>query len=103
MKNILRKIENIWFVYKIDFDNWIGKNFPFYICKKFPEISSKTCSECHGKFSKIIAIDTGDGWEFMWECENNCGYCEPICDWWPFWFGKWASCKDLNKIGIETY
>lgn len=88
---------------KIQFQEWFAKIFPFKIPMPKPKFPKIVCSICNEPFSKIVAIDTGDGWCFMWECENNCGYGDSVENWYPFWFGVWCNSKDLDKLGIEVY
>ena len=53
------------------------------------------------EFTKVVAIYTGDGWAFAWECDNDCGDEESINDWFPFLF-NWCNVNDLEKHGIEV-
>jgi hypothetical protein len=79
-------------------------------CRYMPKIKNKFpdapcggyCPKCY-KPLRICAYNTGDGWYFWWDCENEHWLEEDITkiiDWFPFVFG-WCSGNDLRKIGIE--
>jgi hypothetical protein len=86
---------------KHDFVLWFQKHCPVHIPRKFPKPPSGHCS-CGKPYTRIIAIDTGDGLDMEWACEDDCGEGVPVEDgWWPFWFGAWGNTKNLAKIGIE--
>ncbi len=81
---------------------FIGLTLNIHIPTKRPPLPAKFCGVCSESYTRIIAIETGDGWSMDWECENECGWTEPIVGWWPFWFDAWAGPKDFRKIGIEV-
>lgn len=88
---------------KNDFQVWFAKNFPFKIPRKFPKPPGQICLMCDKPRNILVAVDSGDGWLFFWECEEGCGEAdEPIENWYPFCFGVWCKPKDLEKIGIEV-
>ena len=95
---------------RLRFGEWIFEN----ITPHLPKIPTRQpghpsgstfCSLCHTDI-KIYAYNTGDGWLFFWDCEQQhiSNYGEEnefyIKDWFPFLFG-WATGADLEKIGIE--
>ena len=83
-----------------DTGDWFAKNCPVHVPTKRPACPNTLCV-CGGTISKIIAIDTGDGYEMDWACDNDCGECEPIVGWWPLWWGVWVNYDILQRLGIE--
>ena len=79
---------------------FVGLRLHIHIKREFPKPSG-VCGFCGKPYDRIIAIDTGDGWEMSFECENYCGWCDPIVGWYPFWFSAWATSDDMNRAGIE--
>jgi|SRR3989304_1434279 len=81
----------------------VGPKLP-KIRTKFPLPSTKFCPAC-GQPVNVMAVDTGDGWDFFWDCPNHCqalDYNDGLIErWFPFVFG-WASAKDLERAGIEV-
>lgn len=81
-------------------------------CKYLPKIKTKFPDAPHGGYCPLChdpliihAYNTGDGWDFWWDCENEHWLEEEITHiigWFPFVFG-WANSKDLLKIGIEEH
>lgn len=92
----------VWRFFKIIFPEWFAKHCPILIPTKRPQPPKTNCPYCDNPYTKIIAIDTGDGWEFDWECDSSCGHPVMIDNWYPFWFGAWAKSTDLEKLGIEV-
>jgi len=94
-------ITRLWFKIKWWWRDTASKHMP-RIPRRFPKPPERMCAICGKPFTKIAAIDTGDGWAFEWGCDDDC--CNdniPIdCGWFPFVFG-WATRKDLKRIGIE--
>ena len=91
------------------------KHCPVKIAREFPV--SKLCGAvlydsadneytCDRPMS-IKAYNTGDGWLFFWECDEESHECTDMEDnfidkWYPFMFGVWCTAKDLRRIGIEV-
>lgn len=93
-----------WQLYrwKYDIRDWLQKNFPLKIKRKFPKPPGKFCSMCGEPLNKICAYIDCDAVYFTWECENNCYADEEfVVGWWPFLFGVWVKTKDLERVGIE--
>ena len=96
--------------YRYRFKEWFFEN----ITPKLPKIPmrkpdypgmSDICRICDTDI-KIRAYNTGDGWLFFWDCEeqhlvDGDSSDEYIDGWFPFLFG-WATGKDLERIGIEV-
>lgn len=105
MNQQLRKLKfHLWYLW-YDVKDWVY----IKLCPKLPKILTsfpspkvRFCPEC-GQSVNIMAINTGDGWEFFWDCPNYCqalDYADmSIEGWFPFVFG-WATTKDLEQIGI---
>lgn len=85
----------------MDFCEWIAKHCPVHIPTRRPKPPEELC-ECGKKLTRMIAYDTGDGYEIDWICEDDCGFAFPVVGWWPFWFGAWAKDNDFEKVGIEA-
>lgn len=84
---------------------WLPKHIHFKIRTRMPK-PSIYCSECGKLLNKIVAVDTGDGWLFEWQHENDCGTEDGLDDlakWYPFWFGVYCNRHDLEKLGIEVF
>lgn len=88
--------------FRIIFPEWFAQHCPVLIPTRRPQPPKSNCPMCEKPYAKIIAIDTGDGFEFDWECDSGCGHSVIIDNWYPFWFGTWAKSSDLEKIGIEV-
>ncbi len=101
--NFLQKFIGYMIINFLLFKEWFQKNCPVHIPTRRPKPPTEPCV-CGKPFDRLIALDTGDGWMFLWECENYCGECDPegINDWWPFLFGVWATGNQLERIGIEV-
>jgi len=59
------------------------------------------CNDCGELLDRRIAIHTGDGWLFTWECPNYCGATETFIEEWPF-KREWVTGDDLADVGIEV-
>ena len=82
------------------FREWFARSCPVKIRRKFP--IAPLCDAC-GKPMRIIAVDTGDGILFEWDCDEHPGESEkPIENWWIYWFGVWVNDEELERIGIEV-
>ena len=87
-----------------DLHEWIARHAPLIpVAKPKPPLGA-FCPDCRHLLTKICAVDTGDGWAFFWECEDNCGAADCFVDdsWYPFRFGAYCNSKDLAAIGIEV-
>lgn len=104
-KKTIRNIGAVLFLvgrfFRVTFPEWFAKHCPVLIPTRRPRPPKDNCPCCRKPYTKIIAIDTGDGFEFDWECASYCGRPVIIDNWYPFWFGAWANRTDLLKIGIE--
>jgi hypothetical protein len=83
------------------------KHCPVHIAKKLPKIPKEMCPNCGKPLSKICAFHDGEGWSFLFDCDDNCGEHAELFDkmypgWWPFWFRVWDSGGQLEKLGIEV-
>lgn len=90
-----------WHIFKEWCINSITKYLPKFYVGNPPYPIPITCPDCGEWRTKLCAIDTGDGWVFVWECENYCGNDGYIENWFPFYFG-WCNGKDLKRYGIEV-
>lgn len=75
---------------------------------KLPMPPRDDCPCCHNKVIPL-AVDTGDGWAFYWDCEDG---CEPFSDLpgggmlvgeaaWPF-VDSHARPSDLTRAGFKV-
>jgi hypothetical protein len=90
-----------WYRAKCDLAEWVAKHAPKIRTRK-PEPPAQLCDVCHKPYTRIIAVYTGEGWALEWECDNGCGWCVPLEDWWPFMFGAYCGWRDLERAGIEV-
>lgn len=91
-----------WYRARRDVRELVGKHAP-KIRTARPKPTGETCSHCGKPLSNLVALWTGDGWIFFWECDEHCGASECYVEtWWPFLFGAWCSTNDLHRIGIEV-
>lgn len=95
-----RARKSVWKLQEI-IGKFVGLRAHIHIKREFPKPSG-TCGFCGEPFDRIVAINTGDGWEIDFGCSNYCGEGEPIVGWWPFWFGAWANENDFESAGIEV-
>ena len=95
--------------YRYQFKDWFFENITPHLPKiptrkpDYPGMSD-VCKKCNTDI-KIHAYNTGDGWYFFWDCDeqhiiDKVGDEAGIVGWFPFLFG-WATAKDLEGIGIE--
>jgi len=95
------RIRNYIRNFRETFGKFVGLKLHIHIKRRYPQPTG-ICGYCGKPYDRIIAIDTGDGFELSFECENYCGWCEPIVGFWPFWFGAWATVSDFERAGIEV-
>ena len=104
----MNKIYNKWLGRKYRFKEWFFENITPHLPKipvRKPDspFPVDVCASCKTDI-KIYAHNTGDGWYFFWDCENqhvsNFDYEPYLVGWFPFLFG-WANGKDLERVGIE--
>lgn len=89
----------IYYRFRLWWFNKAAKHIPL-ICAPRPKPPYCECKSC-GQTLKLMAVDTGDGWDFFFDCDDA---CDPIwIEWWPFLFGAWCGRRDLELIGIETW
>jgi hypothetical protein len=103
MKKLKNRLISKWWQFK----DWIREE----VNPKLPKIPTRKPNAPHGgycpkccKDMDIHAYDTGDGWMFWWDCENEHWMDKEmmmIIGWFPFVFG-WATYDDLRRIGIEV-
>lgn len=91
----------IWRFFKIYFPDWFQRTCPIKIAKKQPPVPTQLC-DCGKPYTQMVAYDTGDGYALFWICDDDCGSPIDVENWWPFWFGVWATPKDFERVGIEV-
>ncbi len=97
IRNLYWKCHLSWY----DLTDKYGRYLPKIATRKPAAPHNGYCPKCRKLFA-IHAYNTGDGWDFWWDCENEHWLEEDITHitgWFPFVFG-WANGKDLAKIGI---
>lgn len=89
------------FYLKHDIYEWVSRHGPMIPRRKPSPPTVGMCLGCGGKFDVLSAINTGDGWLFMWECSGGCGDGLDI-EWYPYWFGHYCTSDDLEQLGIDV-
>jgi hypothetical protein len=64
------------------------------------ERPTRVCPTCE-VLMDLVAVDTGDGWDLIFECPACLDQSESIIDDWPF-SRDWASPEDWQKIGVRV-
>lgn len=69
-----------------------------------PAPPAALCGSCDKPLDLPIALNEGDGWELLWECQEQCGdsYDDEYRIAWPFVDDATGDGDDLEKLGFTV-